>query len=204
MPEKKKRAEQKTPSAILFLRTLEELNMAASQEAFERAVQILYFKAEGLHKEKDIMADEGEGTQPREAIVRHPAYDGTYQPKGKGRADPDAQCVMGQLFEDGMGIRIDLKEASRYYHMAADQGHVVCLCMLGYYYDVGELGLKQDQHRAFKLYSFSAEQGNHVAQYNMALMYKVRPCSPSMLRNRLLMPTSSWAKPWQSLICNGQ
>ena len=43
----------------------------------------------------------------------------------------NAQCSLGLCYMHGEGVERDLKEAVRYYRLAADQGHVVAQFYLG-------------------------------------------------------------------------
>jgi len=37
--------------------------------------------------------------------------------------DTDAQCMVGECYENGHGVRIELKEARRYYKLAEKEGN---------------------------------------------------------------------------------
>lgn len=61
-------------------------------------------------------------------------------------------------------------EALTWYIRAADQGHALATNNLAYLYDLG-LGVKQDRHKAFELYTQAANLGWAEAMWNIANMY---------------------------------
>jgi TPR repeat protein len=66
--------------------------------------------------------------------------------------DPDAQCMMGTLFQLGKGFSPDLEEAVRWYKLAANQGHSVAWNNLGTIYLMGGEGVPQDPEEAKRCY----------------------------------------------------
>ena len=57
--------------------------------------------------------------------------------------DPSAQFNLGVRYENGMGVIKDLKEAAKYYQLAAQQGHADAQYNLGICYENGEGVLKK-------------------------------------------------------------
>ncbi|KAH8072551.1 hypothetical protein JL720_11116 [Aureococcus anophagefferens] len=44
----------------------------------------------------------------------------------------DSMVFLGELFKDGLGVKLDKKKAERLYRMAADRGDVVAQCKIGF------------------------------------------------------------------------
>lgn len=81
-----------------------------------------------------------------------------------------SQFSMGLMFETGDGAPQNLKEAIRWYTMAAEQGDADAQNKLGVMYAQGK-GVPQDYKEAVAWFSRAAEQGYASAQYNLGLMY---------------------------------
>ena len=54
-----------------------------------------------------------------------------------------AQCNLGGMYDKGIGVKQDYKEAVAWYRKAAEQGHAKAQFNLGTMYDKGQ-GVKQD------------------------------------------------------------
>ncbi len=80
--------------------------------------------------------------------------------------DPDAQYQLGWCYYHGEGVLRDLREAVRWYSLAADQGHVDAQCDLGWCYFKGE-GVPEDEVEAARWWRISARRGNPYAQFNL-------------------------------------
>lgn len=52
-------------------------------------------------------------------------------------SDPGAQCLLGRLFEDGAGVKQDLREAFDWYKLSAEQGVVEAQDRLAMFYERG-------------------------------------------------------------------
>lgn len=52
-------------------------------------------------------------------------------------ADPGAQCLLGKLFEDGSGVKQDLREAFDWYKLSAEQGVVEAQDKIANFYERG-------------------------------------------------------------------
>ena len=87
-----------------------------------------------------------------------------------GRNDPQAQAFLGVMYNRGMGVEQDFKEAVKWYRKAAEQGNAVAQYNLGQMYREGQ-GVEQDFKEAVKWYRKAAEQGDVDAQYNLGVMY---------------------------------
>ncbi|CDG86670.1 tetratricopeptide repeat protein [Xenorhabdus bovienii] len=87
------------------------------------------------------------------------------------QGDVDAQYKTGELYDKGLGVQQDYKEAAKWYTQAAQQGHAEAQFSIGYFYMEG-LGVPQNYTTAVKWYQKAASQGLTHAQNNMAFLYK--------------------------------
>jgi TPR repeat protein len=86
------------------------------------------------------------------------------------QSDANAQLALGRLYENGLGLEQDEREAARLYLLAADQGHSGAQSRLaGLYYD--GRGVEQDDATAASWFDRAAAQDHAPAQYNLGLMY---------------------------------
>ena len=84
--------------------------------------------------------------------------------------DTTAQWNLGVMYDTGVGVPQDYKEAVKWYTKAAELGDVDAQNNLGAMFDNGE-GVVQDYKEAFKWFTKAAEQGDVDAQYNLGDMY---------------------------------
>jgi hypothetical protein len=82
-----------------------------------------------------------------------------------------AQHWLGWCSSRGWGVETDLKEAVRWYTLAADQGHSTAQNNLGYCYQHG-LGVDTDLKEAVRWYKLAADQGLFAAQTNLGYCYR--------------------------------
>ncbi len=85
--------------------------------------------------------------------------------------DIDAQMILGEMYLDGIGIKIDHQKALFWLSKAAKSGDVEAQYLLGFMYDNG-LEVAQDSKRAVNWYTKAALQGDVLSQYNLAVIYK--------------------------------
>ena len=102
--------------------------------------------------------------------------------------DSSAQLLFGDRFANGDGVAKDLKEALRWYRLAAEQGNTKAQTNLGLIYSLGTFiedpklppppptttsfrPVAQDFKEALIWYRLAAEQGYAPAQSNLAEMY---------------------------------
>ena len=78
--------------------------------------------------------------------------------------------LLGAMYDFGLGVPEDDKEAVKWYTKSAEQGDAEAQFNLGYMYYKGE-GVPKDYKEAVKWFTKSAEQGDAQAQYNLGLMY---------------------------------
>jgi len=66
----------------------------------------------------------------------------------------------------------DLKEAMRYYRLAADKGHADAQCALGAAYSAGD-GVNLNHKEALRLYKLAAAQGHAEGQCRLGIAYSI-------------------------------
>ena len=71
---------------------------------------------------------------------------------------PAAQCALGSLYREGIGIRKNRVKAFSLYEAAAGQGDVRALYLLGRCCEEG-IGCEPDERRAMRLYAAAARKG---------------------------------------------
>jgi TPR repeat protein len=82
------------------------------------------------------------------------------------RGNADAQNSVGSVLQ----AEKRYEEALPWYEKASAQGHALATNNLAYLHDLG-LGVKQDRHKGFELYSRAADLGWAEAMWNIANMY---------------------------------
>lgn len=85
------------------------------------------------------------------------------------KGDSDAQYDLGWMYESGEGVKKDLKEAFKWFSLAAKQGDAGAQFNLGWMYESGE-GATKNPKEALKYYELAANQGDPDAQYSLGLM----------------------------------
>lgn len=81
-----------------------------------------------------------------------------------------AQFMLAQFYQEGMGIEQSTEQAFQWYQKAAEQGLAAAQFSLASAYDVGE-GVKQDLAQAAFWYEKAARQGDADAAYNLGIMF---------------------------------
>ena len=79
----------------------------------------------------------------------------------------EAQAAYAQLLLDGRGVACDRQAAFRWFGLAARQGHVEAINMVGRCHDLG-WGVPIDKAAAAKAFRRAAEAGLHWGMYNWA------------------------------------
>jgi hypothetical protein len=100
-----------------------------------------------------------------------------------------AQFGLGCLYDQGLGVKKDLKRAGELYKLAADQGHHSAQFNLGLMYAKG-VGVIQSETLAFKYYQLSAIQGYANAQSSVGLYY----AKGKGVKHSLTKATEWWTK----------
>lgn len=84
--------------------------------------------------------------------------------------DPQSQFSLGLLYDVGLELKKDKKEAFGWYLKSANQGNAAAQNSLGSMYQAGD-GVERDYAAAFSWYSKSAAQGYVEAYTNLAFMF---------------------------------
>ena len=86
-----------------------------------------------------------------------------------GKGDPLALFEIGARYTEGRGVAEDLKEAARWYELAANRGFAPAEYRLANLYEKGQ-GVERDLAHARKLYETAAGRGNASAMHNLAVL----------------------------------
>jgi len=86
------------------------------------------------------------------------------------QGDIEAQCLTGQMYRKGLGVRENDNSASKWHRLAAEQGNIQAQMRLGLMYESG-MGIRSDHTEAMKLYRKSAEQSFATAQLYFGAIY---------------------------------
>ena len=94
----------------------------------------------------------------------------------KQKQDAHAQYLMGIRYQNGWGVKQDIKTAVDWFRKAAKAGDGEALCDLGYLYDrngdlLGVSSKEEAQRKAFECYEKSATTGNVRALANLGYNY---------------------------------
>ncbi len=84
--------------------------------------------------------------------------------------DPNAQFLMGMLYDAGHGVPQDHAVAASWYRKAAEQSHPTAQLFLGILYYSGT-GIGQDYKQAAHWFQAPADNGNDQAQFYLGSMY---------------------------------
>jgi eukaryotic-like serine/threonine-protein kinase len=91
--------------------------------------------------------------------------------KAAAQQNPGAEFRLGSMFEQGLGTDKDLQKAVEYYRRAADHGYPDAQSVMGYLYETGSDGLKQDYGQAVEWFTEAANQGFRKAEKNLGDLY---------------------------------
>lgn len=78
--------------------------------------------------------------------------------------------ALGNMYEDGDGVKVDNSRAFAFYKTACDGGHMLSCSDQGYFYDQG-LGVQKDMVQAVKLYSKACTGGSAIGCTNLGELY---------------------------------
>ncbi|MDH5180590.1 MAG: sel1 repeat family protein [Gammaproteobacteria bacterium] len=84
--------------------------------------------------------------------------------------DPNAQFLMGMLYDAGNGVPQDQSVAATWYRKAAEQNHTIAQLFLGVFYYNG-IGVEKDYKEAVRWFQSPALKGNDQAQFYLGMMY---------------------------------
>ncbi len=83
--------------------------------------------------------------------------------------DAGAQIRLGWVYQEGDGVKRDMKAAVKWFQKAADQNNPAALAALGEMYQAGQ-GVPSDLTNAARLYRQAADMGSVAGQYNLAYL----------------------------------
>jgi TPR repeat protein len=86
------------------------------------------------------------------------------------KSDPNAQFLMGMLYDAGNGVAQDQAIAASWYRKAAEQNHPIAQLFLGILYYSGN-GVGEDYKKAAHWFQAAANNGNDKAQFYLGSMY---------------------------------
>lgn len=109
------------------------------------------------------------GTAQTAAIAVPEAITPASLSKAATEGDPLALFEIGARYTEGRGVATDLKEAARWYALAAERGFAPAEYRLANLYEKGQ-GVELDLARARKLYEDAAGKGNASAMHNLAVL----------------------------------
>jgi len=85
--------------------------------------------------------------------------------------EPQAQFLLGMLYDSGKGVAQDQAAAASWYRKAAEQNHLMAQAYLGVLLYTGQ-GVKQDCAEAARWFQAPAESGDDLAQFYLGSMYE--------------------------------
>ncbi len=85
--------------------------------------------------------------------------------------DPVAQTRLGKIYLDGTSVKADVKEAVKWFQLAAAKNYPDALAALGELTQAGQ-GVPLNLDEAVRLYRRAAEGGSVAGQYNLAYLYE--------------------------------
>jgi TPR repeat protein len=85
--------------------------------------------------------------------------------------DPVAQTRLGKIYLDGTSVKADVKEAVKWFQLAAGKNYPDALAALGELTQAGQ-GVPLNLDEAVRLYRRAAEGGSVAGQYNLAYLYE--------------------------------
>jgi TPR repeat protein len=85
--------------------------------------------------------------------------------------DPAAETILGRAYLNGHGVKASMKDAAKYFQLAADKNYPDALAALGELTQAGQ-GVPANLDQAVQLYRRAAEAGSVAGQYNLAFLYE--------------------------------
>jgi len=86
--------------------------------------------------------------------------------------DPFMQYTIGYMYQNGFGLPTSVKEASNWYKLASDNGHVGAMVSLGIIYKFGNEELPANAHRALTMLRKAARADDARAHYEIGEIYE--------------------------------
>jgi hypothetical protein len=88
------------------------------------------------------------------------------------RGHPQAQSILGHMYEDGVGVEKNISKAIKYYEQAASKGFPDAECRLGHIYYRGQ-AVPRDTKKACKWLTRAANHDMAEAQNTLGHMYLI-------------------------------
>lgn len=108
--------------------------------------------------------------------------------------DPDAQFTLGKNYEAGRGgLKVDYKEAARWYEKSAEQGNIYAQASLGILYRAGK-GVARDNLQAEVWFMISAE---HAPEGDRDTIAEMRDSVAAHLTAAQIEEAKREAKAWK-------
>lgn len=105
------------------------------------------------------------------------------------RGNAEAQHHLGLLYESGLGVEQDTRQAAHWYRQAADQGYADAQTGLGLLHEAGD-GVAQDTAEAIKWYRLAANQGHPRARERLTKLEALgRTVTPASAPTSVPTPT---------------
>jgi len=82
-----------------------------------------------------------------------------------------AQVKLAGCYAEGRGVRVNRREAAKWYRAAAEKGNVTAQCHLGRCYEKG-WGVKKSELEAVKWYRKAAAQGDSYGEFLLGVAYE--------------------------------
>jgi len=82
-----------------------------------------------------------------------------------------AQVKLAGCYAEGRGVRVNRREAAKWYRAAADRGNVTAQCHLGRCYEKG-WGVKKSELEAVEWYRKATAQGDAYGQFLLGVSYE--------------------------------
>lgn len=111
----------------------------------------------------------------------------------RDRSDAAAMTLVGELFNQGLGVRQDSAEAASWYRLAAERGDAHAMASLGLMAADGR-GIKQDRAAARSWFEKAAAAGEPTAAYNLALLLLGTGAEPDLKRAAELLRVAAEAE----------
>ncbi|MGH9799359.1 MAG: tetratricopeptide repeat protein [Blastocatellia bacterium] len=142
----------------------------------------------GQYRSRDSVAEQN--YQQGEAAYERKNYAVAvrYLTAAEQRGHPRAQSLLGIMYRDGEGVRVNDELAFRLTEKAAGQGHRGSLLFMGLYYSYGPI-VQIDMRRANQYLTVAARCGDVYAQTALGMNYEF---GLGVLRNR--QTALSWLK----------
>lgn len=75
------------------------------------------------------------------------------------QGNAEAQCIIGSMYDLGLGIESNVLEAVKWYNKSASQGYAVASNNLGTIYYSGKEGIVRNRAKASEWYQKARQQG---------------------------------------------